>query len=55
MPAEETQHLVGTLFSGPAGRAMCERVDRRVDALPGLAGLHLMAGALETYERPIAA
>jgi hypothetical protein len=51
MPAEETQHLVGTLFSGPAGRAMCERVDRRVDALPGLAGLHLMAGALETYDR----
>lgn len=51
MPLAETQHLVTTLFDGPDGRAVSDRIDRRVDALPGLAGLGLMAGALETYGR----
>jgi hypothetical protein len=49
MPEAETQHLVRTLFSGPEGVAVAERIDRRVDALPGLAGLDLMAGALARY------
>ena len=52
MPEEETQHLVRSLFSGPEGVAMADRidrVDRRVDGLPGLAGLDLMAGARARY------
>jgi hypothetical protein len=50
MPLEETQHLVRTLFSGsPEGLVVAARVDRRVDALPGLAGLGLMAGAVAKY------
>jgi hypothetical protein len=44
MPPDETHHLVTTLFGGDEGRAVAERIDRRVDALPGLAGLGLMAG-----------
>jgi rubrerythrin len=52
MPLEETQHLVRTLFGGPDGRAVADRIDRRIDALPGLEGLGLMAGALLTYGRP---
>ena len=50
MPADETRHLVRTLFTGDAdGRAVADRVDRRIDNLPGLAGLGLMAGALAKY------
>ena len=45
MPKYETAHLVETLFSGEDGGAVAERVDRRVDALPGLAGLRLMERA----------
>jgi hypothetical protein len=49
MPRDETTHLVRTLFGGDDGRAVAERIDRRIDALPGLGGLGLMAGALRTY------
>jgi hypothetical protein len=49
MPKAETRHLVGTLFGGEDGRSVAERVDRRIDALPGLAGLGLMAGARSKY------
>jgi len=49
MPEEETRHLVRTLFAGPEGTAVAERIDRRVDGLPGLEGLGLMAGALRRY------
>jgi hypothetical protein len=49
MPQEETRHLVGTLFGGDEGRAVAERIDRRIDALPGLEGLGLMASALRKY------
>ncbi len=49
MPVAETEHLVRTLFGDAEGRAVAARVDRRVDALPGLAGLGLMDGALRTY------
>lgn len=49
MPPEETQHLVRTLFSGPEGREVADRIDRRVDRLPGLAGLGLMDRTLRDY------
>jgi hypothetical protein len=49
MPPGETSHLVRTLFGGDDGRAVAARVDRRVDALPGLAGLGLLAGVLDRH------
>jgi hypothetical protein len=49
MPLPETEHLVGTLFGGADGRVVADRIDRRIDALPGLAGLGLMEGALAKY------
>ncbi len=52
MPREETTHLVDTLFSGPEGRKVVQRIDRRVDRLPGLDGLGLMDGALRDYGSP---
>lgn len=52
MPRAETTHLVDTLFSGPEGRKVVERIDRRVDRLPGLDGMDLMSGALATYGSP---
>ncbi len=54
MPLPETQHLVTSLFADEHGRVVSDRIDRRVDALPGLAGLGLMQGALQKYGRPSA-
>ena len=47
MPAAETEFLAGHLFAGEEGRQMVRRIDRRIDRLPGLAGLHLLEGAVE--------
>jgi len=42
MPAAETSHLATYLMSGPEGLAAARRIDKRVDRLPGLAGLGLL-------------
>ncbi len=49
MPTDETRHLVQTLFGGPEGTVISDRVDRRIDALGGLEGLGLMHGAVAKY------
>ena len=49
MPKEELAHLARTLFVDDQGRAMLERIDRRIDGLPGLAGMHLHTRAFERY------
>jgi hypothetical protein len=46
-PAGEVRFLVTHLFGDDDGRATVRRIDRRVDALPGLTGLHLTEGALD--------
>ena len=46
MPPAETAHLSRTLFADPDGREIAARVDRRIDALPGLVGLRLVDRAL---------
>jgi hypothetical protein len=46
MPKGEVAFLVRHLFTGPEGAAMALRIDRRIDALPGLEGLGLVAGAV---------
>lgn len=45
MPPAETRFLIRHLFAGDEGRVMAERIDRRIDRLPGLAGLRLIQGA----------
>lgn len=47
MPAAETEFLARHLFAGDEGRQMARRIDRRIDRLPGLTGLHLLEGAAE--------
>jgi hypothetical protein len=51
MPPAEVAFVVDYLFSGAEGRSMAERIDRRVDRLPGLEGLGL---AERTVDRHLA-
>jgi hypothetical protein len=45
MPPSEVAFLVRHLFDSEEGRQAAERIDRRVDRLPGLDGLHLLTQA----------
>jgi hypothetical protein len=45
MPEPEVRHLISYLFGGEDGAAMAARIDRRIDTLPGLGGLGLVAKA----------
>lgn len=47
VPIGETRHLASHLFTGVEGRTMVERIDRRIDRLPGLDGLALVSGAVD--------
>ena len=47
MPDDEVRFMVGHLFDGADGRAMAERIDRRITRLPGLGGLRLVTPAVE--------
>jgi hypothetical protein len=46
MPRREVGFLVRYLFSGDKGREVLERIDRRVDRLPGQQDLHLLTRAV---------
>jgi hypothetical protein len=46
MPEAETAHLARYLFGDKGGADAMRRIDRRVDRLPGLAGLHLLEKAV---------
>lgn len=46
MPAAEVAFLVRYLFADDDGMEVARRIDRRVDALPGLAGLQLVERAV---------
>jgi hypothetical protein len=45
MPEEEVRPLISFLFGGDDGAATAERIDRRIDNLPGLGGLGLVGKA----------
>ena len=45
MPTREVGFLVRYLFAGDKGRNVLERIDRRVDRLPGQGDLHLLTRA----------
>ena len=51
MPKEEVRFLVRYLFEGAKGQAIAERIDRRIDRLPGQGGLHLLDGAVSKLSR----
>jgi hypothetical protein len=51
MPRSEVAFMIGTLFGDEEGRGMVQRIDQRVDRLPGLGGLHLVEQALDRYAR----
>jgi hypothetical protein len=46
VPDQEVDFLRSYLFGDQDGQAMAHRIDRRVDRLPGLDGLHLLQGAV---------
>jgi hypothetical protein len=46
MPRAEVAFLSTHLFAGSAGREAASRVDRHIDRLPGLDGLHLLETAV---------
>jgi hypothetical protein len=46
VPDQEVDFLRTYLFGDEDGRAMADRIDRRVDRLPGLQGLNLLRGAV---------
>ncbi|MHB8438203.1 MAG: ferritin family protein [Acidimicrobiales bacterium] len=47
MPEPEVSFLVRHLFGDDAGFGAAKRIDRQVDRLPGLAGLHLVEHAVQ--------
>ena len=51
MPKAEVAFMARTLFGGTDGRTVLERIDRRIDRLPGLDQLGLVTRALDRYER----
>ncbi len=44
MPRCETDFVIEHLYGGPDGAPFVERIDRRIDSLPGLSGLNLISG-----------
>ncbi len=46
VPGGEVDFLRAYLFGGAEGRSVADRIDRRVDRLPGLDGLHLLSAAI---------
>jgi hypothetical protein len=46
MPKREVGFLVNYLFEGSKGAELLERIDRRVDRLPGQGDLHLLTRAV---------
>jgi hypothetical protein len=49
MPDTEVAHMATYLFGGPGGVETLARLDRRVDQLPGLRGLGLLAATGERF------
>ena len=49
MPRSEVAFMVSELFGDGGGRAIAQRIDHRVDGLPGLDGLRLVERAVDHY------
>lgn len=46
MPEQDTRHLAGHLFGDDDGLVAVQRIDRRIDRLPGLAGMQLLEDSI---------
>jgi hypothetical protein len=46
MPKAETEFVIGHFYGGADGRPFVDRIDRRIDGLPGQRGLHLVSNVL---------
>jgi hypothetical protein len=51
MPRAEVRHLVSHLLTGADGLEAADRIDARIDTLPGLEGLGLVRGRVERLLR----
>ena len=51
MPDDEVRFLVSHLFGDEEGAKVAERIDKQVDRLPGLEGLHLVESTVERVRR----
>ena len=49
MPPPEVRFLIQYLFGGTDGQAVARRIDRRIDALPGMSGLALVDNARQAH------
>jgi hypothetical protein len=49
MPRSEVAFMVRELFGDDGGRAIAQRIDQRIDGLPGLDGLRLVERAVDRY------
>jgi hypothetical protein len=49
MPRSEVAFMVRELFGDDGGRAIAQRIDHRVDTLPGLGGLRLVERTVDHY------
>jgi hypothetical protein len=49
-PARETAFLVRYLMGGPEGTRMIQQIDKKIDRLPGLAGLRPLTRLAATYQ-----
>ena len=47
MPKQETDFVIEHLYSGDEAAPFVERIDRRIEALPGMLGLRLVADAVD--------
>lgn len=50
MPPQESRFLMTWLMGGDSGARAVARIDRNIDRLPGLEGLHLVARAVDGLE-----
>jgi hypothetical protein len=48
-PAPETAFVLRYLLGGRDGSRLVERIDAKIDALPGLSGLHLVRRSVGKY------
>ena len=53
MPKPEVHHLISYLFGDEAGQVAVARIDRRIDQLPGLDGLHLVTTAARRFRQDV--
>jgi hypothetical protein len=55
MPGRETDFVIRHLYGGAEAAPFVERIDRRIDGLPGQSGLGLVTGVVDSRSVTLAA